>query len=221
MFEESAMNTLPDEPESSRQRVVTGAFGRSPQQYAELVAEQAAEIEQLRARMMCMRGEMIVQRTALAFAEEERAALEAAAPGLPRRAKLARRVDALMTRVQDLMREGRPQPRRHALPPVVPGLRGKSVLCLGRPAPDVDAARELVERSGGVFRLQSLPSDAREFSALEACLAAADLVVCQIGQVGQEACRRVQEYCLRAGKHCLMVGGSAVALPKMVSGMIG
>lgn len=202
------MSTASNESERPRPPVLTGHFGRSRQGYAELLAAQAAEIEQLRADMMRLRGEMIVQRTALALAEEERAALEASAPGLPRRARLARRVDALVSRVQDLMREKRQPLRVPLLPATVPGLRGKSVLCIGTSAPEVDAARELVERSGGAFMLRQPPADERDCGAVDACLAAADLVICHIGQIGHEVYRRVQDYCLRSGKHCLMVGSA-------------
>ena len=202
-------------------RVLTGQFGAPVPGRETLLVEQAAEIERLRAEMMCMRGEMIVQRTALAFAEEERAALEAAAPGLPRRFELARRVDSLVARMQDLMRErgvSRAPARPRLLGGVLPGLSGKSVLCLGRSEHEVEAARAMIERSGGAFTLHPPPASARDYGAFEACLAAADLVVCQISQVGLEACRRVQEYCLRAGKHCLLVGGATPALPALPGG---
>jgi hypothetical protein len=200
------MNALSVDPEKPEQRVVVGDFGPARREAGELVAEQAAEIERLRAEMVRMRGEMIVQRTALAFACEERAALEAAVPGLPRRARLARRVDALMTRMHDLMRERRAQPLQRLLPAMLPGLHGKSVLCLGYAEPEVEAARALIERSGGAFKLHPPPVDAREYDAVEDRLAAADLVVCQIGHASHEACRHVQDYCLRSGKHCLLVG---------------
>lgn len=215
------MNALPEDQATPEGRVLTGLFGAAASNREALVAEQAAEIERLQAEMMCMRGEMIVQRTVLAFAEEERAALEAAAPDLPRRFALARRVDSLVARMQDLMRErgvSRSPARPRALGGVLPGLSGKAVLCLGRSEGEVEAARAMIERSGGAFTLHPPPASARDYGAFEACLAAADLVVCQISQVGLEVCRRVQEYCLRAGKHCLLVGGAAPALPALPAG---
>ncbi|MDX5363804.1 MAG: DUF2325 domain-containing protein [Pseudazoarcus pumilus] len=180
------------------------AAARQP--WADVIADQAAEIEHLQAEMMRMRGEMIAQRTALALADEAHAALEASVPGLPRRARLARRVESLMSRVQELMREKRQPQRAAGLPAMLPGLHGKSVLCLGSSAPEVEAARELVERSGGAFTLRLPPADERDCGTVEACLAAADLVICHIGQIGHEVFRRVQDYCLRSRKHCLMVG---------------
>ncbi|WP_308417323.1 hypothetical protein [Chitinimonas koreensis] len=43
----------------------------------------------------------MVRETALAWSREERAALERAVPGLPRRLALARRVDALLVRTRN------------------------------------------------------------------------------------------------------------------------
>ena len=64
-----------------------------------------AEVEALRAQAVRLRAEVILRDTALMWARERRAVLEAAHPGLARRIELARRVDALTARVHELMRE--------------------------------------------------------------------------------------------------------------------
>jgi len=79
--------------------------GRSQARCSELVRAQAAAIHRLEAQAMRLRAAVIVRDTALAWAAEQRAEWEAAVPGLPRRIALARRVEALLARVQDLMRE--------------------------------------------------------------------------------------------------------------------
>lgn len=53
---------------------------------------------------MRLRAEVILRDTALAWAKEDRALLELAIPGLPKRITLARRVATLLARIQDLMR---------------------------------------------------------------------------------------------------------------------
>ncbi|SFM66242.1 DUF2325 domain-containing protein [Variovorax sp. OV329] len=88
---------------------------------------QAREIERLSAQAVRLRAAAIVRETALAWEREDRAALEAAIPGLPKRVTLARRIDALLARIQDLMRErlhwersGRRSPPAAVPDPAVP-----------------------------------------------------------------------------------------------------
>jgi chromosome segregation ATPase len=69
------------------------------------IREQAREIELLEAQSMLLRAELIKRDTALAWAREDRAALEQAIPGLPKRVTLARHVEALQARVRELMDE--------------------------------------------------------------------------------------------------------------------
>ncbi|THF66641.1 DUF2325 domain-containing protein [Pseudothauera nasutitermitis] len=159
---------------------------------------------------MRLRGELIARDTALALAREERAELEAAIPGLPRRLALARRVEALVERVQDLMREPRNRPRTPRVERLA-DLRSKAVLCVGSNAPEIGAARRMVERAGGAFMLHALDGEQgnHDPEVLEASLVAADLVICQTGCVGHDAYWRVQDHCRRTGKQCVLVGKEA------------
>jgi hypothetical protein len=80
-------------------------YARTQAQCTALLAGQAAEIESLHAQAMRQRAALIVRDTALAWARQDHAMLEASAPGLSRRAALTRKVENLMGRIQELMRE--------------------------------------------------------------------------------------------------------------------
>jgi len=70
-----------------------------------LLQARAADLARLRAENMQLRAALIARDTALAWAAEDRAAQAAAIPGLAPRRALARKVDELSARLQDLMRE--------------------------------------------------------------------------------------------------------------------
>ena len=188
-----------------------GRLGRVQRRCREPVASQAAEIERLQAELMRLRAQVIVRDTALAFAREDLTALEASIPGLPRRVTLARRVEALMARVQELMRDrllirasGGPEPPvpLHAST-VLADLREKAVLCIGRDG-GAGFTRRMVEMAGGRFMLHP-EADAEDHAALEASLVEADLVICQSGCMSHNAYWRVQDHCRRTGKQCVLV----------------
>jgi hypothetical protein len=183
-------------------------YGQVQRRCSAVITRQAAEIERLQAQAIQLRGRLIVSETALALERNDRLALEAAIPGLPRRLTLARRVETLMQRVQDLMRERLGLQRRQERPEGLGDLREKSVLCIGEDGPDTQAAQIAVELAGGLFR--RLGGDAgpgnRQYPAtLEASLVAADLVICQTGCVSHDAYWRVQDHCRRTGKQCVLV----------------
>ncbi|WPB57488.1 DUF2325 domain-containing protein [Xylophilus sp. GOD-11R] len=148
---------------------------------SELIGQQAAEIDRLRVRLMRERASLVVRETALAWEREDRAALEASIPGLPRRAALASRVDGLVQRVQELLRE-RLRAQR-------PG------------AAAIAAAPAVVELEMPVDAVD--PVD--DIGQLEASLVAADLVICQTGCLSHGAYWRVQDHCRRTGKACVVV----------------
>ena len=79
-------------------------LGRALARCSALLATQAREIAHLRAQAIRLRATVIAHQTALAWAREDRAALERSIPGLARRSALAQQVEALMARVQNLIR---------------------------------------------------------------------------------------------------------------------
>ncbi|MGK5055146.1 DUF2325 domain-containing protein [Janthinobacterium sp. RB2P8] len=175
---------------------------------------------------MRAQAQVVIRDTKLALAREELAELAAAAPGLPTRARLARKVEWLSERVQDLMREllrlqWVPSPSVTPLPLLQPdllvGLREKSVLYVGRyadqavsedvhDAQGANVAQQAIEQAGGRFLHHAGGDDgADDAAALEAGLVAADLVICQTGCVSHDAYWRVHDHCKRTGKQCVLV----------------
>jgi len=69
-----------------------------------LLQSQAVRIAAMEAQLIRARGATIRAATALAWEREDRAALDAALPGLGRRVALGRQVAALQARVHELMR---------------------------------------------------------------------------------------------------------------------
>lgn len=86
-------------------RALLRAYGRAQNCFSEQVRAQEREIARLKSEAMQMRALVIQRDSELAWAREDRAALERTVPGLPRRLRLARRVDELLARIQDLMGE--------------------------------------------------------------------------------------------------------------------
>lgn len=198
------------------------AYGQAQARCSRLLSAQAQRIQCLETEVFKLRAAVIQRDTALAWAREDRAALEGAIPGLPRRVALARRVAQLMERVQGLMRErlawqdraavqarGRPLDSA-AEPAVAPAvvaaatLREKSVLCVGEDAMALMLTRKVVEMAGGRY-LGHCGGESSDGDTLEASLVAADLVICQTGCVSHGAYWRVKDHCTRTGKQCVLV----------------
>lgn len=207
-------------------RVLLREYGRAQARCGTMQAEQLAQagrIAQLEAQLMRARAQVLIRDTRLALAREELADLAAAAPGLPTRARLARKVEWLSERVQDLMREllrlqWVPSPCAAPLPALQPDLlasvREKSVLYVGHYAEQAvseegqgaNVAQQAIEQAGGRFLHHAGGDDgADDVAALEASLVAADLVICQTGCVSHDAYWRVHDHCKRTGKQCVLV----------------
>ena len=161
------------------QRAMVSHLARVQHRCSAVIQEQAAEIAVLKAQAMRLRAAVIARDSALAWAYEDRAALEAAAPDLPQRATLARRVKELSKRLQELMRE-------KLLPVYAPATSSTMT--------DEREKRESTESA-----------ESGELSGLEASIVAADLVICQTGCLSHGAYWRVQDHCKRTGKTCMLV----------------
>jgi hypothetical protein len=165
------------------QRTLVSHLARVQTRCSALIQEQAAEITGLKAEAMRMRAAIIARDTALAWAYEDRAALEAAIPDLPQRATLARRVKELSKRLQELMREK---------------LRPTISLPASANMPSENAVTE-----------EKPSAEPEEIAALEASIVAADLVICQTGCLSHGAYWRVQDHCKRTGKICMLTAQPA------------
>ncbi|MBB1624734.1 DUF2325 domain-containing protein [Achromobacter sp. UMC71] len=216
--------TLSFQAPNSLQRehaALLAAYGQAQARCSRLLSAQAQRIAHLEAEAMRLRAAVIQRDTALAWAREDRAALEGAIPGLPKRVALARRVTQLMDRVQSLMRERlawqdrAAQARQRSLdsaaepaarPAVIAAaaLREKSVLCVGEDAMALMLTRKVVEMAGGRY-LGHCGGENTDGDTLEASLVAADLVICQTGCVSHGAYWRVKDHCTRTGKQCVLV----------------
>ncbi|UQV48240.1 DUF2325 domain-containing protein [Janthinobacterium lividum] len=205
-------------------RVLMGEYGRAQARCTAMQAEQAAQlarIGQLEAQLMRVQAQVVIRDTKLALAREELAELAAAAPGLPTRARLARKVEWLSERVQDLMREllrlqwmPSAAPRSALQADLLVGVREKAVLYVGdylsreagQEGGGANVAQQAIEQAGGRFLHHAGGDDgADDAAALEAGLVAADLVICQTGCVSHDAYWRVHDHCKRTGKQCVLV----------------
>ncbi len=166
-------------------RVLVTQYGHAQTRCSERMALQAAEIERLQAQAMRLHAAVIIRDTALAFACEDRATLEASIPDLPTRVKLAHRVEALKARVQILMRER---------------LQGQR-----RPVSLPQAVADAMPTDQPVIPAYPISADSEDLNSLEASLVAADLVICQTGCLSHGAYWRVQANCKRTGKACVLV----------------
>jgi len=160
---------------------LVGHYAQVQARCSELVRQQAGEIERLRAQTLRLRAQLIARDTALAWAREDRAALEASIPGLPRRAALARTVETLLQRVHDLLQE-RLRWQWRSAPLRMPVMAA---------SPSAAIADHTVPHT--------------HLGALEASLVAADLVICQTGCLSHGDYWRVQDHCKRTGKACVLV----------------
>jgi hypothetical protein len=194
-------------------RALLAQYGEIQKRCSTVIAAQAAEIKRLQAQAVRLRAAALLRETVLAWEREDRQTMEAAIPGLPRRLALARRVEWLMGRVQDLQQALRERLGRAKAPALsaaqaetapAPDLREKSVLRIAEPGAGASVARRVVEMAGGRF-LHHGGDDGQDGPALEASLVAADLVICQTGCVSHDAYWRVQDHCRRTGKQCVLV----------------
>ncbi len=202
-------------------RVLVGTHARVQARCSELIARQNAEIEALQAELMCLRAEVIRRDTQIAFLRQDQAELERTIPGLQTRIKLARKVSALMERIQDLMRDRYAHPIRPdedrplnlAQTTMLSRLDDRSVLCLGRDEPAARFTMRLVEMAGGRFT-HDRADDTEDLARIEQSMRAADLVICQAGCISQNAYWRVRDHCKRTGKPCFLVERPEAVLPE-------
>ena len=157
---------------------LTRQYGAAQRRCDAALLAQRQRIAQLEGEAVQLRAALARQVSSQAYAHQDHARLLAAVPGLPTRAALKQRVEALVERVQDLMRE------RLQWQWWQDGRRRRATAAVVRDTPLVADA------------------DAR---ALEESLMAADLVICQTGCLSHGAYWRVQDHCRRTGKACVVV----------------
>ena len=160
-------------------------LGDAQKRCSTAMAAQAAQIEALQRQVVRLRAQVIVRDTRLAMARDELEQMKAAHPGLSRRKAMALHIGVLAERIASLSREC---------------LRWRlAALAEAVPAGAAAAARVEVPVEAG--SVSGRPAD----SALDANLAAADLVICQTGCISHDEYWRVQDHCRRTGKPCILV----------------
>jgi len=204
------MSSLMEQEQSMAQehRILLREYGRAQARCSAQLAQQAQRIAQLEAQLMQAQAQIVLRDTRLMLAREELAQLAEAAPGLPTRVRLARKVEWLSERVQDLMRELL-RLQWTSAPSMLPSVREKAVLCVGQDLGQLQGANQAqhaIERAGGRFLHHAGTGDDQATGEqLEASLVAADLVICQTGCVSHDAYWRVHDHCRRTGKQCVLV----------------
>ena len=176
------------------------------------IARLSAELERLRDSVPELR-----QRQALARRAEDADARATALAAQCR--EQAETVDRLQRRLAELAPADNRQAEDTSLPDstdetlrtaACESLDGKCVLCVGGRSGAVGAYREAVERQGGRF-LHHDGGLEESLHRIDSALAAADLVICQVGCISHNAYWRVKEQCKRTGKPCVLVKRSGVS----------
>ncbi|MEK8051369.1 DUF2325 domain-containing protein [Ideonella sp. DXS22W] len=198
---------------------------------AEQLQQQALRLEQLQASLVQLRGELIGRDTRIAQLSHALAQAQQASPDLAPRRELQAQVLALRERLVGLDRALRharlaaagpatlpasasacTAPAAAAAPVPVPlpwpALSQRAVLCVGGRSRAVPVYRHVIEREGAHFAHHDGGTE-HSPAQLEACLAAADLVICQTGCISHDAYWRVKSHCKRTGKPCLFVEQSS------------
>ncbi|RYF32055.1 MAG: DUF2325 domain-containing protein [Comamonadaceae bacterium] len=180
-------------------------LGEAQQRCSATLAAQARQIEALTAEVVRLRGAVVLRDTRLGLAREELEQLKAATPGLPRRKAMARHIGVLAERIATLSRErlrwlhvGPSNTGGACTPDGAVGEGAPAGNLAGRPTPTpTPSGLHLPTRA-------SVPQASGD-TALDAHLAAADLVICQTGCISHDQYWRVQDHCRRTGKPCILV----------------
>lgn len=190
-------SSLPDEF-----MVLCRQLGEAQQRCSAALAAQAAEIDALRSEVVRLRGALVVRGTQLAMAREALEQAHAATPGLPHRRAMAQHIRALAERITALTREclrWRLAAQQGSVQSPLPSPSPSQAPAQSRLTPSMPFATQAHVLQGGI-------------SALDASLAAADLVICQTGCISHDDYWRVQDHCRRTGKPCILVDQPLAAL---------
>lgn len=206
-------------------------LGRVQERCTQVIAEKAAEIEQLHAQLVHQRAIVIGKDSRIAFLLQDIEQLKASLPDFENTSRLRKKVDQLTARQAELEKynaqlrqqlneaqrslslhesETLPVPaaeRHHDSPeesPIAFHLKEKTILCVGGRNGNVANYRDVIEKAGGNFAHHDGGLEDNQ-GALDSVLAVADLVICQTGCISHNAYWRVKDFCKRTGKQCVFV----------------
>jgi hypothetical protein len=223
-LEIARFNALADE-----NGVLVRELGKVQERITRAMAEKTAEIEQLQTGLVQARAEAIAKDSYINFLTQDLETLRATVPQLEERQRLQQRLDLMAQRLEaadaqnaelrrKLAQAERTTPAAEQPNGVIPigllapaspqqaviHLHEKLVLCVGGRSGNVAHYRDVVERVGGRFSHHDGGLEDSS-TALDANLAAADLVICQTGCISHNAYWRVKDFCKRTGKRCVFV----------------
>lgn len=201
---------------------------KSRLRHAHALADRQAENERLSAEVLQLRAESAARQSRFAALERDMRRLKALLADPAQADRLRERVDLMAARQaeleaqnQDLRQRLMQAQKAQAAPvqpapasargfdaaseaPAAPRLQQQVVLCVGGRNGNLDNYRAAIEDIGGRFAHHDGGLEDRH-GALDASLAAADLVICQTGCISHNAYWRVKDFCKRTGKRCLFV----------------
>ncbi|MGN6580256.1 MAG: DUF2325 domain-containing protein [Bordetella sp.] len=195
--------------------------------HARALAEKQTENERLAAEVAQLRADGVAKQVLLAELERNLEKLKASLADYAQADRQQKRIELLTARQAELEMQNhslRHQLARaakshaaiaavpipaHALDAphdalAQPQLQHQVVLCVGGRSGNIANYRAAVEGIGGRFAHHDGGLEDKH-GALDASLAAADLVICQTGCISHNAYWRVKDFCKRTGKRCLFV----------------
>ncbi|WP_019938880.1 DUF2325 domain-containing protein [Bordetella sp. FB-8] len=193
--------------------------------HARALADRQAENESLSAEVLQLRTEGVARQSQFAALEYDMQRLKASLVDYTQADRLQKKIELLAARQAELeaqnqgLRQRLAQAGKTQATPVptstravdaaheataVPQLKDQVVLCVGGRNGNLANYRAAIEDIGGRFAHHDGGLQDKH-GALDASLAAADLVICQTGCISHNAYWRVKDFCKRTGKRCLFV----------------
>lgn len=196
--------------------------------HARALAEKTAENDRLTAETLQLRAANVAKDSQIAFLDQDMSALKSTLANYAQAARTQKKVELLTARQAELetqcqalrqqLAEAKKAPAWQAshaadVTPIAPEpreddtqpqLEHQVVLCVGGRNGNIANYRAVIEGIGGRFTHHDGGLEDKH-SALDASLAAADLVICQTGCISHNAYWRVKDFCKRTGKRCLFV----------------
>jgi len=222
--------------------VLAQELGKVQERCTRVITEKSNEIEHLHTELVQARAHAIGQASRITFLQQDVERLKNALPEHDLVAKLQKKIELLTQHQSQLQTQN--AELRHALaqserlirqqaiealqpapampepaPEPVLQLHAKKVVCVGGRHTSVANYRAVIEKAGGQFAHHDGGIDDKH-SALDAVLAAADLVICQTGCISHNAYWRVKDFCKRTGKQCVFVDNpSATSFSRSLRGV--
>ncbi len=194
--------------------VLSRELGRVQERCTRVIAEKSAEIDQLNAQLVRQRAVAIGKDSRIAFLMQDLEQLKASLPEYENTLKLRKKLEQLGARQAELqaqnarlrqqLGEARDQSDAPRDMPATFHPRKKTILCVGGRNGNMSNYRDAVEKAGGHFAHHDGGLEDKQ-GALDAVLAAADLVICQTACISHNAYWRVKDFCKRTGKQCVFV----------------